>query len=59
MDLEPHKWTCGQVGNWLEKIGFKEYENLFVKKHAIDGLSLLQLTEKDLKDPPLSLPRLG
>lgn len=52
-------WTCTQVAQWLQEEGFEEYVELMCSQHRLDGLSLLALTEADLRGPPLSLAVLG
>lgn len=52
-------WTCKQVAQWLQEEGFGDYEDLFCVQHRLDGLSLLALTEADLRGPPLGLTVLG
>ncbi|ESO01311.1 hypothetical protein HELRODRAFT_100598 [Helobdella robusta] len=58
-DAEPHTWTTDQVSEWLTEHGFSMYCNLFCSIHHIDGHTLLQLTEDDLKQPPVSMQKLG
>lgn len=53
------KWTCEDVGVWLQNNGFQEYKDLFCVSHKIDGPALLYITEEDLKNPPLNLTVLG
>ncbi|XP_017268262.1 sphingomyelin synthase-related protein 1 [Kryptolebias marmoratus] len=52
-------WSCNQVAQWLQEEGFGEYVELLCTQHRLDGLSLLALTEADLRGPPLSLTVLG
>lgn len=52
-------WSCMQVAHWLQKEGFGEYVDLLCNHHRLDGLSLLALTEADLRGPPLGLTVLG
>lgn len=52
-------WSCMQVAHWLQKEGFGEYVDLLCAQHRLDGLSLLALTEADLRGPPLGLTVLG
>lgn len=52
-------WSCNQVARWLQEEGFGEYVELLCTQHRLDGLSLLALTEADLRGPPLSLTVLG
>ena len=61
MAQEKHawRWTCKDVGFWLQRNGFKDYVELFTKEHKIDGKALLVLNESDLRSPPLELTILG
>ena len=52
-------WTCEDVRVWLDKQGFEENSYHLAVEHRIDGHVLLMLTEKDLRQPPLGLQRLG
>lgn len=52
-------WSCDQVAQWLQGEGFGQYVDLLCSQHRVDGLSLLALTEADLRGPPLSLTVLG
>ncbi|KAM6915969.1 sphingomyelin synthase-related protein 1-like isoform 1-T2 [Xenentodon cancila] len=52
-------WSCSRVAQWLQGEGFGEYVELLCTQHRLDGLSLLALTEADLRGPPLSLTVLG
>uniref|UniRef100_A0A8C7XY03 Sphingomyelin synthase-related protein 1 n=1 Tax=Oryzias sinensis TaxID=183150 RepID=A0A8C7XY03_9TELE len=52
-------WSCNQVAQWLQDEGFGQYVELLCTQHRLDGLSLLALTEADLRGPPLSLSVLG
>lgn len=52
-------WSCTQVAHWLQKEGFGKYVDLLCDQHRLDGLSLLALTEADLRGPPLGLTVLG
>ena len=52
-------WSCKQVAQWLQEEGFGEYVELLCTQHRLDGLSLLALTEADLRGPPLGLTVLG
>ncbi|KAK6641488.1 hypothetical protein RUM44_013200 [Polyplax serrata] len=51
-------WTKLDIYHWLCKIGFPEYGTLF-EQNSIDGSALLFLTENDLRNPPLSIEKLG
>ncbi|XP_059215683.1 sphingomyelin synthase-related protein 1 [Centropristis striata] len=52
-------WSCKHVAQWLQEEGFGEYVELLCTQHRLDGLSLLALTEADLRGPPLGLTVLG
>ncbi|KAF7219880.1 sphingomyelin synthase-related protein 1-like [Nothobranchius furzeri] len=52
-------WSCDQVARWLRHEGFGEYVEQMCTQHRLDGLSLLALTEADLRCPPLSITILG
>ncbi|XP_030603476.1 sphingomyelin synthase-related protein 1-like [Archocentrus centrarchus] len=52
-------WSCNQVAQWLQEEGFGQYVELLCTQHRLDGLSLLALTEADLRGPPLGLTVLG
>lgn len=52
-------WSCKEVARWLQEEGFVEYVELLCTRHRLDGLSLLALTEADLRGPPLGLAVLG
>ncbi|KAL2078601.1 hypothetical protein ACEWY4_026286 [Coilia grayii] len=53
------RWTTKQVARWLREEGFCDYVDLLCNKHRLDGLSLLTLSEYDLRSPPLELQVLG
>lgn len=53
------RWTTKQVARWLREEGFCDYVELLCTKHRLDGLSLLTLSEYDLRSPPLELQVLG
>ena len=53
------EWDLERVGEWLEESGFAEYKELFCTNHKIDGISLLSLSEQDLKGPPIEMKVLG
>ncbi|KAM9804382.1 sphingomyelin synthase-related protein 1-like [Neosynchiropus ocellatus] len=59
MEESVNTWTCKRVAQWLQDEGFGEYEGLLCTQHRLDGLSLLALTEADLRGPPLGLTVLG
>lgn len=52
-------WDVDKVEQWLHENGFELYAELFCKKHKIDGLCLQNLTERDLKEPPMKIEILG
>lgn len=52
-------WSCKQVAQWLQEEGFGSYVELLCIQHRLDGISLLALTEADLRGPPLGLTVLG
>ena len=52
-------WTCEDVGIWLADNKFEKYKDKFVKEHEIDGQVLLCLSERDLREPPMSINCLG
>ncbi|XP_028324641.1 sphingomyelin synthase-related protein 1-like [Gouania willdenowi] len=52
-------WSCEQVAQWLQEEGFGVYVLLLCTEHRLDGLSLLALTEADLRGPPLGITVLG
>ena len=52
-------WDVDKVGEWLEESNFSEYKDLFCKQHKIDGISLLSLTEQDMKGNPLNMKIIG
>ena len=53
------KWSCEQVGFWLQRKGFTDYADLFRYEHKIDGKALLAINQDDLRNPPLQLKILG
>ena len=53
------KWTCEDVGLWLQRKGFADYADLFRFEHKIDGKALLAINQDDLRNPPLQLKILG
>lgn len=53
------KWSCEQVGLWLQRKGFTDYADLFRYEHKIDGKALLAINQDDLRNPPLQLKILG
>ncbi|KRX38976.1 Sphingomyelin synthase-related protein 1 [Trichinella murrelli] len=54
-----YSWDTNDVAKWLIEEGFASYVDLISKKHSIDGLALINLSEQDLRQPPLSLDVLG
>ncbi|RXG73486.1 WD repeat, SAM and U-box domain-containing protein 1 [Armadillidium vulgare] len=42
------EWSVEDVVNWLESVGLQKYVETF-QLHNIDGTTLVQLTEEDLK----------
>lgn len=52
-------WNCNHVAQWLQDQGFGQYVEILCTQHRLDGLSLLALTEADLRGPPLGLTVLG
>ncbi|XP_057200792.1 sphingomyelin synthase-related protein 1 isoform X2 [Triplophysa rosa] len=52
-------WSTKQVTGWLRDQGFREYVDLLCTKHRLDGVSLLCLSEADLRSPPLEIKVLG
>lgn len=57
--LSIRRWTTKQVAKWLKEEGFCEYVEPLCNRHRLDGISLLTLTEYDLRSPPLELKVLG
>ncbi|KAM9068782.1 sphingomyelin synthase-related protein 1 isoform X1 [Sarcophilus harrisii] len=53
------RWTTKHVAIWLKDEGFFEYVDILCNKHRLDGLTLLTLTEYDLRSPPLEIKVLG
>ncbi|KAK0405639.1 hypothetical protein QR680_018105 [Steinernema hermaphroditum] len=53
------EWTSDEVNEWLESQGFNEYASDIAYTHKIDGGTLLQLAESDLRERPLSMTCLG
>ena len=53
------EWTVDDVADWLKRKHFSEQIANKFMRHQIDGIALSMLTEKDLRDTPLSLPLLG
>lgn len=45
---DPSEWSITEVGQWLDTQGFSEYAEQFTQ-HKVDGLTLLLLTESELK----------
>ncbi|KAM9425840.1 sphingomyelin synthase-related protein 1-like [Pholidichthys leucotaenia] len=57
--LSVRRWTPKHVAKWLKEEGFCDYVDLLCNKHRLDGISLLALSEYDLRSPPLELKVLG
>uniref|UniRef100_A0A8C2S1I9 Sphingomyelin synthase-related protein 1 n=1 Tax=Capra hircus TaxID=9925 RepID=A0A8C2S1I9_CAPHI len=53
------RWTTKHVAVWLKDEGFFEYVDVLCNKHRLDGITLLTLTEYDLRSPPLEIKVLG
>uniref|UniRef100_A0A8C0ZCF9 Sphingomyelin synthase-related protein 1 n=1 Tax=Cyanistes caeruleus TaxID=156563 RepID=A0A8C0ZCF9_CYACU len=53
------RWTTKNVARWLKEEGFCEYVDLLCNRHRLDGITLLTLTEYDLRSPPLEIKILG
>ncbi|XP_063130265.1 sphingomyelin synthase-related protein 1 isoform X2 [Rattus norvegicus] len=53
------RWTPRHVAVWLKEEGFFEYVDILCNKHRLDGVTLLTLTEYDLRSPPLEIKVLG
>ncbi|XP_070608122.1 sphingomyelin synthase-related protein 1 [Erythrolamprus reginae] len=53
------RWSTRHVAKWLKQEGFYEYVDVLCDKHRLDGLTLLTLTEYDLRSPPLEIKVLG
>ncbi|XP_047558279.1 sphingomyelin synthase-related protein 1 isoform X4 [Lutra lutra] len=53
------RWTTKHVAVWLKDEGFFEYVDILCNKHRLDGITLLTLTEYDLRSPPLEIKILG
>ena len=52
-------WDVNKVEQWLKENGFDLYIELFCKTHKLDGFCLQNLSEKDLKEPPMQIKVLG
>lgn len=52
-------WEVRNVEYWLKENGFSAYVPLFCEEHKIDGICLLNLTENDLREPPMQIRVLG
>jgi len=60
LDLEAVKsWSCADVHQWMLVNGFTDIADQVAFEQKIDGSALLLITEDDLRQPPLSLPKLG
>ncbi|KAI6066560.1 Sphingomyelin synthase-related protein 1 [Aix galericulata] len=53
------RWTTKNVAKWLKEEGFCEYVDILCNRHRLDGITLLTLTEYDLRSPPLEIKVLG
>lgn len=53
------RWTTKNVAKWLKEEGFCEYVDVLCNRHRLDGITLLTLTEYDLRSPPLEIKVLG
>ena len=53
------RWTTKHVAVWLKDEGFCEYVDILCNTHRLDGITLLTLTEYDLRSPPLEIKVLG
>ncbi|XP_060092680.1 sphingomyelin synthase-related protein 1 isoform X2 [Heteronotia binoei] len=53
------RWSTRHVAKWLKDEGFREYVDILCDKHRLDGITLLTLTEYDLRSPPLEIKILG
>ncbi|XP_059585730.1 sphingomyelin synthase-related protein 1 isoform X2 [Alligator mississippiensis] len=53
------RWTTKNVAKWLREEGFCEYVDILCNRHRLDGITLLTLTEYDLRSPPLEIKVLG
>nr|XP_028584355.1 sphingomyelin synthase-related protein 1 [Podarcis muralis] len=53
------RWSTRHVAKWLKEEGFCEYVDILCDKHRLDGITLLTLTEYDLRSPPLEIKVLG
>ena len=58
-ELPLSKWSCEHVAEWLCQQGFSNYSDLLCSLHRIDGLTLLTLTDDDLRLPPIQITVLG
>ncbi|XP_055339666.1 sphingomyelin synthase-related protein 1-like [Paramacrobiotus metropolitanus] len=59
LDITVATWTVNDVSKWLELQGFgTDLRDLF-STHEIDGYTLLRISENDLRQPPVSLVKLG
>lgn len=53
------RWSCEDVSEWLRQVGLGAYAELLGGEHRVDGATLLELREEDLRRPPLAIPILG
>lgn len=56
---DPWYWSCNEVSTWLKDRGFQNYCQLLCEEHQIDGQGLLNLTESDIKEPPIGIRVVG
>lgn len=54
-----HEWLVSDVASWLEENGLSKHVDLLCEVHQLDGVSLLSLTESDLRMPPVEMTVLG
>ena len=52
-------WEVEDVRQWLKENGFNSYVRLFCDEHKIDGICLVNMIEKELREPPMQIPILG
>ena len=58
-DVAVSDWTTDDVALWLNDVGFGSYSELLTIQHHVDGRALLQMSESDLRQPPVSMTVLG
>ncbi|XP_046844895.1 sphingomyelin synthase-related protein 1-like [Xenia sp. Carnegie-2017] len=59
MAADVASWDVEDVERWLVENGFSRYVDLLCKEHKIDGMCLLNLTERDLREAPMQIKVLG